>query len=79
MMTVSQMMRCSTFSDGGEECSTVSPSRGGEPLLHADMPEFLERVKALGYKIKARHQWLKPDLLAGIIGERLVDPRGDGY
>ena len=25
---------------------------GGEPLLHADMPEFLARVKELGYKIK---------------------------
>ena len=25
---------------------------GGEPLLHRDMPEFLSRIKELGYKIK---------------------------
>jgi len=46
---------------------------GGEPLLHADMPEFLERVKALGYKIKLDTNGSNPELLAEIIGERLVD------
>ncbi len=46
---------------------------GGEPLLHADMPEFLERVKALGYKIKLDTNGSNPGLLEALIRGGLVD------
>ncbi len=46
---------------------------GGEPLLHADMPEFLERVRLLGYKIKLDTNGSNPGLLAEIIKDGLVD------
>ena len=36
---------------------------GGEPLLHADMPAFLEKVRALGYKIKLDTNGSFPDRL----------------
>ena len=46
---------------------------GGEPLLHADMPEFLARVKELGYKIKLDTNGSNPELLSEIIKNKLVD------
>ena len=46
---------------------------GGEPLLHADMPEFLERVKALGYRIKLDTNGSNPELLSELIADGLVD------
>lgn len=46
---------------------------GGEPLLHADMPEFLARVKALGYKIKLDTNGSNPELLSEIVKNKLVD------
>lgn len=46
---------------------------GGEPLLHADMPEFLARVKELGYKIKLDTNGSNPELLYEIVKNKLVD------
>lgn len=46
---------------------------GGEPLLHADMPEFLARVKELGYKIKLDTNGSNPELLSEIIKNKLID------
>lgn len=46
---------------------------GGEPLLHADMPEFLARVKDLGYKIKLDTNGSNPELLSEIVKNKLVD------
>lgn len=46
---------------------------GGEPLLHRDLPELLEKIKALGYKIKLDTNGSNPELLAEIIGRKLVD------
>lgn len=46
---------------------------GGEPLLHADMPEFLARVKELGYKIKLDTNGSNPELLSEIVNNKLVD------
>ena len=46
---------------------------GGEPLLHADMPEFLARVKELGYKIKLDTNGSNPELLSEIVKNKLVD------
>ena len=46
---------------------------GGEPLLHADMPAFLEKVRALGYKIKLDTNGSFPDRLIAIVRAGLVD------
>lgn len=46
---------------------------GGEPLLHKDIPEFLERVKELGYKIKLDTNGSNPALLREIVEKKLVD------
>lgn len=46
---------------------------GGEPLLHSDMPEFLSRIKELGYKIKLDTNGSNPALLREIVEAGLVD------
>ncbi len=46
---------------------------GGEPLLHADMPQLLEKIKAIGYKVKLDTNGSNPKLLREIIEAGLVD------
>lgn len=46
---------------------------GGEPLLHADIPQFLEKIKALGFKIKLDTNGTNPKLLKTIVESKLVD------
>ncbi len=46
---------------------------GGEPLLHADMADFLREVRALGYRIKLDTNGSFPDRLRELIEEGLVD------
>lgn len=46
---------------------------GGEPLLHKDMPEFLRKIKALGFKIKLDSNGSNPQLLEDIVKDGLVD------
>ena len=46
---------------------------GGEPLLHTDMPEFSEKIKNLGYKIKLDTNGSNPKLLKEIVNAGLVD------
>ena len=46
---------------------------GGEPLLHADMPQLLRKIKDLGYKIKLDTNGSNPKLLRDIVEAGLVD------
>ena len=46
---------------------------GGEPLLHADLHDFLRRVRALGYRIKLDTNGTFPDRLRAVVEEGLVD------
>lgn len=46
---------------------------GGEPLINADMPEFIEKIKALGYKVKLDTNGTNPGLLKSIVNAHLVD------
>ena len=46
---------------------------GGEPLLHQDMPAFLEKIRALGYKIKLDTNGSFPERLEEIVKAGLVD------
>ncbi len=46
---------------------------GGEPLLHTALPDFLKKVKVLGYKIKLDTNGSFPDRLSALIKEGLCD------
>lgn len=46
---------------------------GGEPTLHRGLPDFLRRVKALGFLIKLDTNGSLPDVLEPILREGLVD------
>ncbi len=46
---------------------------GGEPLLRKDLPEFLEKVRALGYQIKLDTNGTHPERLRELMEKELVD------
>ena len=46
---------------------------GGEPLLHADIGAFLEKLRALGYSVKLDTNGSFPDRLIEIVKAGLVD------
>ena len=46
---------------------------GGEPLLHPSLESFLEKAKALGYKVKLDTNGSKPDFLRKLVEKGLVD------
>ena len=46
---------------------------GGEPLLQPDIGEFLEKVKALGYKTKVDHNGSFPEALSDLLDRNLID------
>jgi pyruvate formate lyase activating enzyme len=46
---------------------------GGEPLLHPEVPDFLRRVKALGYRVKLDTNGSFPERLRALAEEGLVD------
>ncbi|MBQ8002145.1 MAG: anaerobic ribonucleoside-triphosphate reductase activating protein [Clostridia bacterium] len=46
---------------------------GGEPLLHSELPAFIAKVKALGYKVKLDTNGSFPNRLIALVEEGLVD------
>lgn len=46
---------------------------GGEPTLHADLPELIEKIKALGYDVKLDTNGTNPEMLAELIAAKLID------
>lgn len=46
---------------------------GGEPTVHKDLPDFLRKVKELGYLAKLDTNGSNPYMLEGLIKEGLVD------
>ncbi len=46
---------------------------GGEPLLSAELPDFLRKIKALGYQTKVDTNGSFPEKLRQLIDEGLVD------
>ncbi|MFH0831497.1 MAG: anaerobic ribonucleoside-triphosphate reductase activating protein [archaeon] len=46
---------------------------GGEPTLNKDLPEFLEEIKKLGYKIKLDTNGTNPEMLELILRKKLAD------
>ena len=46
---------------------------GGEPLLHADIGEFIAKIRSMGYKVKLDTNGTFPDRLEKILSEGNVD------
>ncbi len=46
---------------------------GGEPLMHPDLPDFIAKVKALGYKVKVDTNGTYPARLKALVAQNLVD------
>lgn len=46
---------------------------GGEPTLHRDLPEFIQRIRALGYAIKLDTNGMSPEMLQQLIDKNLLD------
>ena len=46
---------------------------GGEPTLNRDLPEFIEKVRALGLLVKLDSNGSAPDMIADLIDRGLVD------
>jgi pyruvate formate lyase activating enzyme len=46
---------------------------GGEPTLYNELPEFIKKIKALGYKVKLDTNGSNPKMLKELVKEKLVD------
>lgn len=46
---------------------------GGEPTLHKDLPEFLDKIKRMEFLIKLDTNGTNPEMLKKLIQEKLVD------
>lgn len=46
---------------------------GGEPTLHADLPEFIADIRSYGYKIKLDTNGSNPEMLKKLLADKLVD------
>lgn len=46
---------------------------GGEPTIYSDLPDFIRRVRELGYKVKLDTNGTNPDMLISLVESGLVD------
>lgn len=46
---------------------------GGEPTLYKDLPDFIGRIKAYGFKVKLDTNGTNPDLLKYLAENKLID------
>ena len=46
---------------------------GGEPTLHADLPEFIRKIKKIGYAVKLDSNGTNPDMLRELLAAKLLD------
>ena len=46
---------------------------GGEPTLRRELPEFIEKIRDMGFKIKLDTTGNHPDVLKRLVSERLID------
>lgn len=46
---------------------------GGEPTLHHDLPEFIKKIKDLGYMVKLDSNGTNPEMLQELIDKKLID------
>lgn len=46
---------------------------GGEPTIHHDLPEFIAKIKALGYLVKLDTNGTNPEMLQQLLDKKLLD------
>jgi len=46
---------------------------GGEPTIHTDLPDFIKKIKELGYSVKLDTNGSNPRMLKRLIDDRLID------
>ncbi|KLO20985.1 ribonucleoside-triphosphate reductase [Marinitoga sp. 1197] len=46
---------------------------GGEPTIHNDLPEFISKIKELGYLIKLDTNGTNPEIVEELISKNLID------
>ncbi|MFH1412677.1 MAG: anaerobic ribonucleoside-triphosphate reductase activating protein [bacterium] len=46
---------------------------GGEPTMHHDLPEFIKKIKDLGFKIKLDTNGTNPEMLKKLLVQDLID------
>ena len=46
---------------------------GGEPTLQPDLPQFIEKVRSLGYKIKLDTNGYRPEIISDLLDKNLLD------
>ncbi len=46
---------------------------GGEPTMHADLPQFIRRVKQLGFLVKLDTNGTNPEMVHELLASKLVD------
>lgn len=46
---------------------------GGEPTIHGGLPDFLAKVRTLGYDVKLDTNGTAPDILKDLVENRLID------
>src|SRR3989339_614859 len=45
---------------------------GGEPTIHCDLPEFIKKIKNMGFKVKIDTNGTNPDILSKIIKDNRI-------
>lgn len=46
---------------------------GGEPTMHADLPDFIRRIKRLGFLVKLDTNGTNPDMVRELLRDKLLD------
>jgi pyruvate formate lyase activating enzyme len=46
---------------------------GGEPTLHSDLPEFIQKIKNLGFLVKLDTNGTNPKMLKNLMDRQLID------
>lgn len=46
---------------------------GGEPTLHSDLPEFIKKIRAMGYNIKLDTNGTNSTALKNLLDQKLID------
>jgi pyruvate formate lyase activating enzyme len=46
---------------------------GGEPTLYPDLPDFIQKIKALGFKVKLDTNGTAPEMLKNLADKKLLD------
>ncbi len=46
---------------------------GGEPTMQADLPQFITRIKAMGFRVKLDTNGTNPGMLRQLIADKLID------